>query len=93
MHRLKNDHGIKVTLTSWVKLNLFYLGVSKKQHRIFRAKKWNDTLEKIFKKPVYNEKYEVIGQIKDIFGPEKNPFISIKTSEKFDPNNELYTKI
>jgi len=80
-------------LRRWVKLNLFYLGESKKQHRIFRAKKWNDNLEKIFKKPIYNEKYEQIGQIKDIFGPDKMPFISVKATENFNPDDELYTKI
>lgn len=80
-------------MKNWVKLQFFYLGVSKKQHQIFRAKKWNNNLEKIFKKPIYNEKYEQVGVIKDIFGPVKTPFISIKITEKFNPSDELYTKI
>lgn len=80
-------------MRNWVKLNLFHLGQSKKQHQIFRAKNWTDNLEKIFKKPVFNEKYEQIGQIKDIFGPKTMPFISIKTTKPFDPKDVLYTKI
>jgi len=79
---------------NWVKLNLFYIGKSKK-HQIFRAKQWNKSLERIFKQPVYNEKYEQIGNIKDIFGPINLPFISIKTlpNKLFEPNTKLYTKI
>ena len=45
------------------------------------------------KKPIYNEKYDQVGQIKDIFGPVKMPFISVKTTEKFNPSDELYTKV
>ena len=81
------------TLKNWIKLNFSYLGESKKQHQIYRAKKWNKNLEKIFKKPIYNEKYEQVGQIKDIFGPEKMPFISMKATGKFNPSDELYTKV
>ena len=79
---------------NWVKLNLFYIGKSKK-HEIFRAKQWNSNLEKILKQPVYNEKYEKIGHIKDIFGPINVPFISIKTlpNQLFDHNVKVYTKL
>ncbi|MFX1312894.1 MAG: hypothetical protein ACFFHD_09805 [Promethearchaeota archaeon] len=79
---------------NWVKLNLFYIGKSKK-HQIFRAKQWNKNLEKIFRQQVYNEKYEKIGSIKDIFGPIDLPFISIKTlsDQSFEQNTKLYTKI
>jgi len=79
---------------NWVKLNLFYVGKSKK-HQIFRAKQWNSNLEKILKQPVYNEKYEKIGHIKDIFGPINLPFISIKTllNQLFDHNIKVYTKL
>jgi len=80
-------------MRNWIKLNLFHIGTSKKRHQIFRAKKWNENLEKIFKKPVFNEKYEKVGDIKDIFGPKDLPFISIRVSEKFNPNDELYTQI
>ncbi|MFX0141470.1 MAG: hypothetical protein ACFFDN_47975 [Candidatus Hodarchaeota archaeon] len=80
---------------NWVKLNLFYIGQSTKKHQIFRAKQWNSKLEKIFKKPVFNEKYEKIGIIKDIFGPIKLPFISIKTlpNQELNSNNKFFTKI
>lgn len=79
---------------NWVKLNLFYIGKSKK-HEIFRVKHWNSNLEKILKQPVYNEKYEKIGHIKDIFGPINVPFISIKTlpNQLFDHNVKVYTKL
>lgn len=79
---------------NWVKLNLFYIGKSKK-HQIFRAKQWNSNLEKILKQPVYNEKYEKFGHIKDIFGPINVPFISIKTlsDQLFDQNIKVYTKL
>jgi len=44
---------------------------------------------------VYNEKYEKIGNVKDIFGPINLPFISIKTlpNRPLEPNTKLYTKI
>jgi len=79
---------------SWVKLNLFYIGKSKK-HQIFRAKQWNTSLEKIFKQPIFNEKYEKVGVVKDIFGPINMPFISIKSlpDQEFGPKIKLYTKI
>ncbi|MFX0071707.1 MAG: hypothetical protein ACFFAO_11520 [Candidatus Hermodarchaeota archaeon] len=81
-------------MKGWVKLNLFYLGKSKKHH-IFKTKRWNKDLEKIYKKSVFNEKYEEIGYIKEIFGPIKLPFISIKTrsNQEFNPDNEIYVKI
>jgi len=80
-------------LPNWVKLNLFYLGKSKKHH-IFRAKRWNKNLEKILHNPIFTEKYEEIGYIKEIFGPTKLPFISIKSTldKEFNPNGMLFTK-
>jgi len=80
---------------NWVKLNLFYIGQSTKKHQIFRAKQWNEKLEKSFKQPVFNEKYEKIGYIKDIFGPIDFPFISIKTlpNQPVTPNDKFFTKI
>ena len=82
------------TLKGWVKLNLFYIGKSKK-HQIFRVKQWNRNLEKIYHKPVFNKNYEEIGYIKEIFGPTKIPFISIKTlpNIELNPVNELYVKV
>ena len=48
------------------------------------------------KKSIYNEAYEKIGLIKDIFGPIALPFISIKTppNKEFDFNkvNTFYVK-
>lgn len=81
-------------MPNWVKLNLFYLGKSKK-HQIFRAKRWNNSLEKILHQPIFTENYEEIGYIKEIFGPIKMPFISVKiTSEKeFTLNGNLFTKM
>ncbi len=78
----------------WVKLNLFYIGKSKK-HEIFRVKRWNTSLEKINKKDIFNQNYEKIGHIKDIFGPIKAPFISIKMLPNvlLIPNDTLFTKI
>ena len=52
-------------MPNWVKLNLFYLGKSKKHH-IFRTKRWNKNLEKILHNTVFTEKYEEIGYIKEI---------------------------
>ncbi|MCK4780570.1 MAG: hypothetical protein KAT57_10300 [Candidatus Lokiarchaeota archaeon] len=80
---------------NWVKLNLFYIGQSSKKHQIFRAKQWNKNLEQIMKNMIYNEKYEKIGYIKDIFGPMDLPFISIKTllNQSFNPNEKFFTKI
>ena len=80
---------------SWVKLNLFYLGESKK-NQIFRSTRWNRANdEKIFRKTVYNEEYEKIGYIKEIFGPLKLPFISIKTipGQEFNPKSNFYVKV
>ncbi|UCD00559.1 MAG: hypothetical protein JSV23_06605 [Promethearchaeota archaeon] len=80
---------------NWVRLNLFYIGQSTKKHQIFRAKQWNNNLERIFKQPIFNEKYEKIGYVKDIFGPIKLPFVSIKTllNQTFSPNNKFFTKL
>ena len=80
---------------NWVKLNLFYIGQSNKKHQIFRAKQWDKTLEKTLKQSIFNEKYEKIGYIKDIFGPIEIPFISIKTlpNQPFNPNNKYFTKV
>lgn len=83
-------------MKNWTKLDLFYIGQSKK-HQIFRANKWSRDLEKILKKPIYNENYDQIGLIKDIFGPIERPFISIKTlsNQEFNSNESLnlYAKI
>jgi len=80
---------------NWVKLNLHFLGISKKLHLIFRSKGWSKKLERILNKPVFNEEYTKIGHVKDIFGPIKMPFISIKkeTQINFNPNDTLYMKI
>jgi rRNA processing protein Gar1 len=81
-------------LKGWVKLNLHYIGKSRK-HQIFRAKKWDKRDERIFQKPVYNEKYKQIGLIKEIFGPARLPFISIKTTSEQELNSmsNLYVKV
>jgi rRNA processing protein Gar1 len=81
-------------LQKYIKLNLFFLGNSKKHH-IFRAKRWDKNLEAIFHKPVYTEKYEEIGYIKEIFGPINLPFISINIlpNKKFNPNDTIYAKL
>ncbi|MFX1274571.1 MAG: hypothetical protein ACFFBP_03320 [Promethearchaeota archaeon] len=81
-------------MKNWIRLTLFYIGRSKK-HEIFRVKKWNRSLEKIFKKSVYNANYEEIGRVKDIFGPIDLPFISIKAvpSQEFNQNTNVYIKV
>lgn len=84
-----------VNQRKWVKLNLFYLGESTK-NKIFRATKWNIEKDaKIFRKIVYNENYDTIGIIKEIFGPLKLPFVSIRTRPEieFNPKSTLYVKI
>ncbi|MBD3215430.1 MAG: hypothetical protein GF311_22665 [Candidatus Lokiarchaeota archaeon] len=80
---------------NWHKLNLFHLGFSAKNHAIFRATKWNKKLEAIIKKPIFNEEYEKIGFILDIFGPHSNPFISIKPEPNIEigKNNKFYVKV
>jgi rRNA processing protein Gar1 len=79
----------------WVKLNLFYIGESAKKHQIFRVNHWNSSLERIIKQPIYNENYQIIGLIKDIFGPISLPFVSIKLrpNTQFNPNLNFYTKL
>ncbi|MFX1315968.1 MAG: hypothetical protein ACFE9T_08900 [Promethearchaeota archaeon] len=81
-------------MKNWVKLNLFYVGKSKK-HYIFRAKQWNRKYEKLIKKFIFNEKYEKIGYIKDIFGPFETPFLSIKagSNQEFNSNDKFYAKL
>lgn len=81
-------------MKGWVKLNLYYLGESKK-HQIFRVKNWKKDFERVYKKPIYNEKYEQQGYIQEIFGPIKLPFISVKTlpDREFNPENEFYIKV
>jgi rRNA processing protein Gar1 len=76
-------------------LNLFYVGQSNKKHQIFRAKQWDTNLEQILKQPVFNEKYEKIGFIKDIFGPINYPFISMKISstQPINSSDKFFTKI
>lgn len=81
-------------MKNWVRVTLFYLGKSKKHH-IFRAKRWDKSLEKMLYKSIYTESYEEIGSIKEIFGPITQPFISIKTSSihDFNPENKFYIKM
>jgi rRNA processing protein Gar1 len=81
-------------LLNWVKLDLFYLGKSKK-NEIFRAKRWNKNLEKILHKSVFTEQYKEIGYIKEIFGPVESPFVSIKSlsDKQFNPDIKLYAKM
>ena len=81
-------------MQKYIKLNLFYLGESKKHH-IFRAKKWDKNLEKISNKTVFTEQFEEIGFIKEIFGPTTLPFISMKitSNRSFNPNDNLYAKM
>jgi rRNA processing protein Gar1 len=82
-------------IQKYIKLNLSYLGESKKHH-IFRAKKnWDKNFEKITNKPVFTEQFEEIGVIIEIFGPETLPFISMKiiSNKAFNPNDHLYAKI
>jgi len=68
---------------NWLKLTLYHLGFSTKDHAIFRAPVWNAELKErvnnIIKKPIYNQEYKKFGVIKDIFGPISSPFISVKT--------------
>jgi rRNA processing protein Gar1 len=79
----------------WVRLNLFYIGQSAKKHHIFRVKPWNNNLEKILKKQIYDENYRVLGLVKDIFGPINIPFISIKSENNtpIDPHIKFYAKL
>jgi len=81
-------------LQKYIKLNLFFLGNSKKHH-IFRAKKWTKDLEKITHKAIFTEEFKEIGFIKEIFGPIAMPFISMKIipETKFNPNDSLYAKM
>lgn len=81
-------------MRSWVKLNLFYLGKSKK-HQIFRAKQWNKALEQVVNRPLFTESYEEMGIIKEIFGPVDLPFISVKATSKheFGSQDKWYVKI
>ena len=81
-------------MKDWIKLNLFYLGKSKKHH-IFRVKRWSKNFEIILHKSAYNEHYEEIGKVKEIFGPINLPFISIKSlsNPQFDLENNFYIKI
>ena len=81
-------------MQKYVKLNLFYIGKSKKHH-IFRAKKWTKDLEKITNKAIFTEDFKEIGFIKEIFGPITIPFISMKIvpETKFNPNDNLYAKM
>ncbi len=81
-------------MQKYIKLNLNFLGKSKKHH-IFRAKKWDKNLEKISNKAVFTEEFVEIGTIKEIFGPITLPFISMKIIPKtdFNPNNNLYAKM
>ena len=81
-------------MQKYIKLNLYYLGESKK-HQIFRTRKWNKSLEKITNRPVFTEEFDQIGKIREIFGPENLPFISMKISpqKEFNPNGNFYAKM
>ena len=81
-------------MQKYIKLNLFYLGKSKKHH-IFRAKKWTKDLEKITNKAIFTEDFKEIGFIKEIFGPITIPYISMKIipETKFNPSDNLYAKM
>lgn len=70
------------------------MGISNKDHSIFRAIKWNKSLEKIIKKPLFTQEYKKIGFIIDIFGPVDTPFISVKPTQthELSPNNKYYVK-
>ncbi len=58
---------------------------------------WDKSLEKITNRPVFTEEFDEIGKIREIFGPENLPFISMKISPKkeFAPKKEvdLFAKI
>ena len=82
-------------MKGWVRIDFYYYGKSKK-HEIFRAKKWDKVKDvRIFRKPVYNQKYEKVGYVKEIFGPVRLPFISIKIEpeKEFNPKSVLYVKV
>ena len=81
-------------MLNWVNLDFSYLGKSKK-HEIFRAKRWNKNLERLLNKSIFTEEYKEIGYIKEIFGPVKTPFISVKNTSniKIDPSSKLYAKM
>jgi len=44
---------------------------------------------------MFTEEYKEIGYIKEIFGPVKSPFISVKkiSNIKFDPTSKMYVKM
>ncbi|TXT59323.1 MAG: H/ACA RNA-protein complex component Gar1 [Promethearchaeota archaeon] len=89
---------------NWVKLNLYYIGFSAKQHIIFRSPQWTSEHEKIvntlIRKPLFTQEYKKYGVIKDIFGPISSPFISVKTKPDQEKlindkaiNNQFYVKM
>lgn len=82
-------------MKNWIKFDLYYLGRTSQKHEIFRAQNWNPSLEQIFKKPLFNEEYDKVGQVRDIFGPVHAPFISMKCNspQKFTTINTLYAQI
>ncbi len=71
-----------------------YLGESAKGHQIFRAIKWNQNLEKVIKRPLFNQAYQKIGIILDVFGPVDRPFISVRKQQKSEisSDNQYYVK-
>jgi rRNA processing protein Gar1 len=81
---------------NWIKLNLNYIGTSKKS-QIFRSKKFKEVQFNIHN-PIYDKEMNKIGHIKDIFGPVDKPFVSIqldnnKNHADFDFYSEfLYIK-
>lgn len=82
---------------TWLKLNINYIGASKKS-QIFRSKKFQEG-QYTFNYPVYDKKMNKIGRIKDIFGPVVMPYISVQldaeiNKEDFDfYSDALYTKM
>lgn len=82
---------------TWIKLNLNFIGTSKK-NQIFRSRGFKKGQFNIYS-PVFDKKMNMIGHIKDIFGPVDMPFVSIQldTNTKqvdFDFSSEsLFTKM
>jgi rRNA processing protein Gar1 len=79
---------------NWYKVRLIHVGISNKDHSIFRAINWDQDLEKIIKKPLFTQEYKKIGTIIDVFGPIDSPFISVKPTEQqeLSPDNKYYVK-
>ena len=82
---------------TWIKLNFNFIGTSKK-NQIFRLRSFKKGQYNIYS-PVFDKKMNLIGQIKDIFGPIDMPFASIQLDKNtkqvdFDFSSEsLFTKM